>query len=196
MGKVIMDFTMSLDGFIAGPDDDIRRLFGWYSSGDTDFPVAGTSMSFKISRASADLLREAWGSLGALVTGRRDFDVSNAWGGKALMDLPTFIVTHNPPQAWLKPGSPFTFVTEGVEAAIQQAQQAACDKNVGVGGTQITQQALRAGLIDEIVIHLAPILLGSGIRLFDGLGPEPIDLESIDVINGTSVTHLLYRVVK
>jgi dihydrofolate reductase len=196
MGKVVAEFTMSLDGFIAGPNDEVDRLFGWYSAGDTEFPVAGAPMVFKISRASAELLRATWGEIGAIVTGRRDFDVSNAWGGQPLLGAPTFIVTHQPPREWDKPGSPFTFVTDGVASAIALAQRAAGDKVVGVGGTTIVQQGLQAGLIDEITIHLAPILLGSGIRLFDRLGPEPIDLEVAEVIEGTGVTHLRYRVVK
>ena len=195
MGKIMAGFTMSLDGFIADPNDDVSLIFKWYSAGDVDFPLAGPDLVFKISQASADYLREAWSTLGAIVTGRRDFDVSNAWGGKALMDLPMFIVTHNPPQEWLHEGSPFAFVTEGVEAAIEQARIAAGNKNVGVGGTQIVQQALRAGLIDQIDIDLAPVLLGAGIRLFDNL-PEPIELEIQRVVEGTGVTHISYRVCK
>jgi len=195
MGKVMAGFTMSLDGFVADPNDDVSLVFKWYSAGDVDFPLPGTNRVFKISQASADYLTESWSTLGAIVTGRRDFDVSNAWGGKALMDLPTFIVTHHPPQEWLHEGSPFTFVTEGVEAAIERARAAAGEKNVGVGGTQIVQQALRAGLIDQIDIDLAPVLLGAGIRLFDNL-PEPIELEIQRVVEGTGVTHISYRVVK
>lgn len=195
MGKVMAGFTMSLDGFVADPNDDVSLVFKWYSAGDVDFPLPGTNRVFKISQASADYLTESWNTLGAIVTGRRDFDVSNAWGGKALMDLPTFIVTHHPPQEWLHEGSPFTFVTEGVEVAIERARAAAGEKNVGVGGTQIVQQALRAGLIDQIDIDLAPVLLGAGIRLFDNL-PEPIELEIQRVVEGTSVTHISYRVVK
>ncbi len=97
MGKVITGFTMSLDGFIAGPNDDIRRLFTWFSSGDTPFPVPGTDMVFRISRASADHIGELWGSIGALVTGRRDFDVSGAWGGKPPVRLAC--VYRDPPPA-------------------------------------------------------------------------------------------------
>ncbi len=172
------------------------RLFGWYSAGDTEFPAAGTGMVFKISRASAELLWATWGRLGAIVTGRRDFDVSGAWGGTPPLGVPTFIVTHRVPQEWVREGSPFTFVTDGVASAITQARQAAGDKDVGVGGTTIVQQALLAGLIDNIRIHLAPVLLGAGIRLFDRLGPDPIALESTGVIEGTGVTHLQFRVVK
>ena len=196
MGKVIVEFTMSLDGFIAGPNDEVDRLFRWYGSGDTDFPVAGTPMVFKVSRASAALLQNSWGRVGAMVTGRRDFDVSDAWGGTPPLGVPTFIVTHRVPQEWVKEGSPFIFVTDGVASAIAQAQQAAGDKDVGVGGTTIVQQSLRAGLIDEIRIDLAPVLLGAGIRLFDQLGPEPIDLEQLGVVEGEGVTHLHFRVIK
>ena len=200
MGKVIAEFTMTLDGFIAGPNDEVDRIFRWYSSGDTEFPVPGSSMVFKISRASAELLQATWGTIGAIVTGRRDFDVSGAWGGQPPLNVPTFIVTHRIPQEWvgypLGKGSPFTFVTDGVESAVAQARQAAGDKNVGIGGSTITQQCLQAGLLDAIHLHLVPILLGAGIRLFDHLGPDPIDLESTGVIEGTGVTHLHFRVVK
>jgi dihydrofolate reductase len=196
MRKVTAQFTMSLDGFIAGPNDEVDRLFRWYSSGDTDFPVSGTDMVFRISRASAEHLREEWAKIGAIVTGRRDFDVSNAWGGTSPLGVPIFIVTHRVPQEWVKEGSPFTFVTDGVESAIAKAKKAAGDKNVSVGGTQIVQQCLIAGLLDEIYIDLAPILLGSGIRLFDNLGTEPIELESTGVVEGSGVTHLKFRIVR
>jgi dihydrofolate reductase len=105
-------------------------------------------------------------------------------------------VTHTPPQEWLKNESLFTFVTDGVESAIEKAKQTAGDKNVSVGGSKITQQCLKAGLIDEIQIDLVPILLGAGIRLFDDLGATPIELESTGMIEGTGVTHLRFRVVK
>jgi dihydrofolate reductase len=138
----------------------------------------------------------AWSRIGALVTGRHDFDVSGAWGGQPLQGWHTFIVTHNPPAEWTQPGSPFHFVTDGVESAIAQAQQAADGKDVAVGGTTIVQQALRAGLIDEISIELVPMLLGSGTRLFDHLEMHPTDLEIVRVIPTRDVTHLHYRVVK
>jgi dihydrofolate reductase len=196
MGKVITGFTMSLDGFIAGPGDDVQQLFKWYFSGDTEFPLEGTNLVFKMSRASADLFGEVWSSFGALVTGRRDFDVSNAWGGTPPLGVPTFIVTHHPPQEWVTKQPLFTFVTAGVESALAQARQAAGDKNVGIGGTTIVQQCLSAGLLDEIYISLAPVLLGAGIRLFDHLGPTPIQLESTRVLDTPGVTHLVFRVVK
>ncbi len=107
-----------------------------------------------------------------------------------------FIVTHRIPQEWAHAGSPFTFVTEGVESAIMLAQKAAGDKVVNVGGTTIVQQCLKAGLLDGIHIHLAPVLLGAGIRLFDKLGAEPVGLEIARVVETPQVTHLQYRVLK
>jgi dihydrofolate reductase len=196
MGKVTAQFTMSLDGFIAGPNDDVSQIFRWYSSGDTDFQASSTDPVFKISRASAELLRKEWGKFGAIVTGRRDFDVSKAWGGNCPLGVPIFIVTHNAPQEWVKEGSPFTFVMDGVESAIEKAKQVAGDRNVSVGGSTIIQQCLKGGLLDEIQIDLVPILLGAGIRLFDHLGTESIELENIGVIEGSGVTHLRFRVIK
>lgn len=196
MGNVITGFTMSLDGYIAGPNDDIRQLFKWFSSGDTPFPVPGTDMVFQISKASADVIGPLWGAIGAMVTGRHDFDVSGAWGGKPPYAWPSFIVTHNPPQEWLTKDSPFTFVTEGVERALEHARQAAGNKHVVVGGTTIVSQCLQAGLLDEIHIDLASMLLGNGKRLFDHLNMAPIELERLNVVEGTDVTHLSFKVVK
>ncbi len=196
MGKVFTQFTMSLDGLIAGPNDEIGSLFRWYRSGDTDFPVVGTPMVFKIARASADLLQAEWGAIGAIVTGRRDFDVSDAYGGKPPLGVPLFVVTHRAPQEWVKEGSPFTFVTDGVASAIKKAKTVAGDKTVSVGGTKIVQQCLMAGLLDEIRIDLVPILLGAGIRLFDNLGTQASELESLGVVEASGVTHLRFRVIK
>jgi dihydrofolate reductase len=105
-GKTMASCTMSLDGCIAGPNDAGDRLFRWYASGDTAFPVADGARVCKIARASAELLQETRGTTGAIVTGRRDFGVSGAWDGKPPLDVPTFIVTHRIPQAWVKEGSP------------------------------------------------------------------------------------------
>jgi dihydrofolate reductase len=131
-----------------------------------------------------------------LVTGRRTFDLTGGWGGKHPLDVPVFIVTHTVPREWNYEGSPFTFVTDGLESAVEQARAVAGDKDVGVIGASLVQQCIRAGLLDEIHIDLVPVLLGDGIRLFDHLGTEPIELESTRVIEGAGVTHLTFRVVK
>jgi dihydrofolate reductase len=204
MGKVIFENSVSLDGFVAGPNDNPENglgdggeaLFRWYSSGDVAFPLAGTDMVFHISRASADLLTEEWGKLGAMVAGRRMFDIAHAWGGYPPGGGPCFIVTHHPPEEWLKADSPFTFVTDGVESAIRQAKQAAGNKDVSLASASIAQQAIKAGLLDEIMMSLTPVLLGGGVRLFDKLGVTPLQLEIIRVVAGKDVTHLKYRIIK
>jgi dihydrofolate reductase len=204
MSKVFVELSMSLDGFVAGPNDGPEnglgdggeQLFHWYNSGDTAFPLPGTDMVFQLSRASAELLQDEWANIGAMVAGRRMFDIAHAWGGNPPGGGPCFIVTHTAPREWLKPGSPFTFVTDGVESAIRQAKQAAGDKNVSASSASIAQQCLKAGLLDEIRIDLAPVLLGAGVRLFDHLGAAPIELERTRVVEAPHVTHLRFRVVK
>lgn len=199
MGTVGAGFSMSLDGFIAGPNDDTSRVFAWYFAGDTDVTVTigESDLDLKMSLESAEMYEEIGQSVGAIVSGRRMFDVAEAWGGKHPMNVPVFVVTHHPPQEWVnKEGSPFTFVTDGVESAIRQAKAVAGDKSVGVGGADITRQCLQAGLLDEIQLDLVPVLLNEGIRLFDHLGLEPVELENLGVTQGKGVTHLRFRVVK
>ncbi len=202
MGKVIFNMTMSLDGFVAGPNDGPAnglgdggdRLFEWYFSGNTEIHIPGSPM-LKVSPQSAELLKEALESSGAMVTGRKTFDIAGGWGGHPPGE-PCFVVTHTVPQDWVREGSPFIFVTDGVESAIRQAQQAAGEKNVVVSTASILQQCLAAGLVDELDIDLVPVLLGAGIRLFDNLGAKPIKLEIARVVEAPGVTHLRFRIVK
>jgi dihydrofolate reductase len=204
MGKVAVGLTMSLDDFIAGPNDGPERplgeggerLFEWYSGGDTEYEMPGTGMVFRISPQSVELLREVNERMGAFVTGRRTFDIANGWGGNPPLDVPTFVVTHSVPEEWIYEGSPYTFVTDGVERAVELAKEVAGGRDVAVGAASIAQQCIRAGLLDEVHANLAPVLLGGGIRLFEHLGTTPIDLESTRVIEAPGVTHLTFRVVK
>jgi dihydrofolate reductase len=204
MGKIRTGHSTSLDGFIAGPNDGPEipmgksgeQLLAWYSGGDTEYRLPGTEMVFMVSPQTAELLRETRRTTGALVTGRRTFDLTNGWGGRHPLDVPVFVLTHSVTQDWVYEGSPFTFVTDGLESAVEQARAVAGDKDVGVIGASLVQQCIRAGLLDEIHIDLVPVLLGDGIRLFDHLGTEPIELESTRVIEGAGVTHLTFRVVK
>jgi dihydrofolate reductase len=131
-----------------------------------------------------------------LVTGRRTFDIANGWGGRHPVNVPVFVVTHSVPQEWVYEGSPFTFVTDGVQSAIEQAKAVAGDNDVAVGAASIVQQCIKAGMLDEIHIDLVPVLLGNGVRLFDHLSTELIELEITQVIEGAGVTHLTFRVVK
>ncbi len=204
MGKVATGLSMSLDGFVAGPNDGPgqplgeggERLFEWFSAGDTEYGLPGTEMVFMVSQQSAEMLWEAHAGMGAFVTGRRTFDITNGWGGSPPLGVPAFVVTHTVPQGWDYEGSPFTFVTDGVESAVEQARAAAGDKNVAVGAASIVQQCIRAGLLDEIHVDLVPVLLGGGVRLFEHLGTTPIELERTRVIEAPDVTHLTFRVVK
>ena len=204
MGKIRTGHSTSLDGFIAGPNDGPNapigeggeRLLAWYSAGDTEYRLPGSEMVFKVSPQTAELLREIRATTGALVTGRRTFDLTNGWGGRHPLDVPVFVVSHTIPQEWVYEGSSFGFVTDGLESALEQAKAIAGDKDVGVVGASLVQQCIRAGLLDEIHVDVVPVLLGGGVRLFDHLGTELIELESTRVIEGAGVTHLTFRVVK
>jgi dihydrofolate reductase len=204
MGRVAVGLTMSLDGFIAGPNDGPERplgeggerLFEWYSGGDTEYELPGTGMVFRISPESVELLREVNERMGAFVTGRRTFDIANGWSGNPPLGIPTFVVAHSVPEEWVYEGSPYTFVTNGVERAVELAKEAAGDMDVAVGAASVAQQCIRAGLLDEVHVNLAPVLLGGGVSLFEHLGTTPIDLQSTRVIEASGVTHLTFRVVK
>jgi dihydrofolate reductase len=171
-----------------------ERLVAWYAGGDTDYRLPGTDMVFKVSAPTAEFLRETRETTGALVFGRETFDLTHGWGGNHPLDVPVFVVSSSVPQAWVSEGSPFPFVTDGLESALEQAQAVAGDKDVGVGAASIVQQCIRAGLLDEIHLDLVPVLLGGGVGLFDHLGTGPIDLERTRVIEGAGVTHLTFRV--
>lgn len=204
MTNVIVELSISLDGFVAGPNDGPdnplgdggQRLFDWYQSGDTALALPGTDMVFRVHRTSAELLREQWSTFGAGVAGRRMFDIARAWEGKPPVDGPAFIVTHHPPQEWIYEGSPFAFVTDGVESAVQQAIAAAGGKNVTISSASIAQQCLNAGLLDEIHLDVAPVLFGGGVRLFDHLRVAPVELERIRVVETPDVTHVQFHVIK
>lgn len=191
MSMVYIRKTMSLDGFIADKDDGVGRLMQWYRSGDTEFRLPD-GMVFKLSAASLEDFQAMLNTTGAVVGGRRDYDVSQ-YGDDHPMGIPHFVVTHHPPE---RAGSWFTFVTDGVASAVQQARQAAGEKNVVVTGANTVQQCLTAGLIDEIHIDLVPLLLGEGIRLFENLESAPFELEPRQVIEAAGVTHLKYRVMR
>lgn len=203
MGKVVFNMTVSLDGFVAGPNDNPDNglgdggepLFNWYFGGETEVPISDGNMVLRVSPQSAKILQEAMQAYGAGVWGRKTFDIAHAWDGHP-PGSPAFIVTHHVPQEWVYEGSPFTFVTDGVESAIRQAQEAAGDKDVVLCTASILQQCLNAGLVDEIHIDVAPLLLGKGVRLFDQLEIKPTELERIRAVAAPGVTHLGFRVIK
>jgi dihydrofolate reductase len=203
MGKVVFNMTVSLDGFVAGPNDNPDNglgdggdaLFNWYFNGNTEVPISDGQMVLKVSPQSAGVLQEAMQNYGAGVWGRKTFDIARAWNGHP-PGSPAFIVTHRAPQEWIYAGSPFTFVSDGVASAVRQAQQAAGEKDVVICTASILQQCLNLGLMDEIHVDVAPLLLGRGVRLFDQLKIPPTALERLRVVDAPDVTHLGFRVLK
>jgi dihydrofolate reductase len=195
--KVVAIMSMSLDGYVADPNDGVAEVFDWYfQSGDVEFNTGGSDpMTFKVSAPSAEHLKHLWAELGAVLTGRATFDVAQGWGGNHAWG-PAFVLTHHIPAGWPRPDSTVHFVTDGIESAVKQAKAAAGGKNVAVHGADTIQQLLNAGLLDEIHVDVAAVLLGSGVRLFEGLTGTPANLGNPKVTAGVGVTHLRYPVRK
>jgi dihydrofolate reductase len=189
--------SMSLDGYVADPDDGVDEVFDWYFAGDVEVPTASGSsgMTFRVSAPSAEHLRGLTAEIGAMLTGRRTFERAEGWGGNHPWDVPAFVVTHQVPDGWPRPDSTVHFVTDGLESAVAQAKAAAGSKSVGVHGADTIQQLFNAGLLDEIHVDLAAVLLGGGVRLFDHLEGTPALLGNPTVVNGVGVTHLRYPVL-
>jgi dihydrofolate reductase len=204
MGKVTTGFSMSLDGFVAGPNDGLEnslgdggdRLFRWYFTGDAEIEVPNGDGAIKMSREGGEMVKKAGAAAGVLVTARRTFDIDNAWGGKHPMGVPMVVLTHRIPREWVMEGSPFTFVTDGIESAIKKAKEIAVDKNVVIGAPSVVKQCLNAGLLDEIHIDLVPLLLGRGVHLFDSLEIEPTDLRLEDITRSAGVIHMTFSVLR
>jgi dihydrofolate reductase len=196
MAKVVADMSMSLDGFIADPADGVDELFGWYGNGDVEVPSADERWTFNVSAASAEQLRPAFsGAVGALIAGRRVFDQTQGWGGRHPVGAPVFVVSHSVPAGWPRPDSATTFHDDAL-AALDAAKAVAGDRIVAVATPSLTQQYLNAGVLDEIVVALIPVLLGDGIPFFANLAKAPVRLSDPKVVEGTGVTHLTYRVLK
>lgn len=196
MTKVIALMSMSLDGFVADPDDGVEEVFDWYFAGDVEVPTArGTSgFTFRVSRPSAEHLNGLMGEIGAMLTGRRTFERAGGWDGQHPWGVPAFVLAHAVPEGWPRPGSTVRFVTDGLERAVAEAKAAAAPRSVGVHGADTIQQLLNAGLLDEIHVDLAAVLLGGGVRLFDRLERTPAVLGDPTVVAGVGVTHLRYPV--
>ena len=194
MAKVVAFMSMSLDGYVADAKDGVAEVFDWYFSGNVVVPTGTDAMTFRVSPPSAELLRRVMAEAGAFLTGRRTFEVAGGWGGRHPWNVPAFVVTHHVPDGWPRPGSTVQFVTDGIETAVARSRSAAGAKSVFVHGADTIQQCLNAGLLDEIHVDLAAVLLGSGVRLFDHLANTPVVLGDPTVVAGLGVTHLRYPV--
>jgi dihydrofolate reductase len=213
MGVTFVDISVSLDGFVAGPNATREeplgeggerlhewavRVAGWRESHGREGGETGVD---------DEVMREAIDRAGAVVMGRRMFGGGEGpwdeawegwWGDDPPFHVPVFVLTHHPRDPLVKEGgTTFTFVTDGIESALDQARAAAGDGDVTIaGGADVVRQYLRAGLVDDFQIHVAPVLLGDGVRLLDGLGTDEIRLEVTRAIDSPLVTHIAYRVVR
>lgn len=192
MGSVIANMSMSLDGFVAGPDDDVEHVFAWYNAGPVEVGTENPDLTVNLTEESADVFRP--GTLAALICGRRLFELTDAWGGRHPMGAHVFVVTHSVPDGWPRADAPFTFVTDGVASAVRQARELAGDGDVAIATPTITQQCLDLGLIDVVAVDLVPVVLGEGIPFFGGLANKPVMLETPTVVEAKGVTHLHYAV--
>lgn len=203
MGKVALDKSISLDGFITGPNprpeaglgDGGERIFEWMMAASDD------GASRELSDAWDQLFGDRFNETGAVIMGRNMFDIIDSPNGWVAPDgtaftWPCFVLTHRPLRDEIKGQTPFTFVNDGIERALAQARAAAGDKDIGLAGANVFQQFLRAGYVDEIHLHVVPVLLGAGTPLFDQLGTEHIELEQIRHLETPGATHLSYRVVR
>jgi dihydrofolate reductase len=188
MSVSVLDMSMSLDGYIADPDDflggdDGERLHQWADAKDESGQPSELVKQFQ----------DEWNAAGAVVAGRRTAELMDHWGGSH-NGLPIFVPSHRPPGPAARWGYPLvTYVTEGIQSAMAQAKAAAGDRDVQVRGAYTAQRAIEAGVLDEVQIHQIPVLLGAGRRMFDVL-PSLIELEIIRVVDTPVATHIRYRV--
>jgi dihydrofolate reductase len=215
MTQLTFDISMSLDGFVAGPNPTVQEPLGEGGEGLHEWIYGLKSWRARhavpggIGGADDDVVRETIEATGAVVMGRRMFSGGEGpweddpvaggwWGDDPPFGVPVFILTHHARDTETKlGGTTFTFVTDGPESAVAQARAAAGGKDVAIGGgASVAQQCLRAGLLDVMQIHLIPVLLGDGVRLFDGLGANAADLEITRTIESPAVTHIRYRVAQ
>jgi len=191
MGTVVMYASVSVDGFIADAGDQPGPLFDWLLSGDVPLDESGV---LKVSQASYDYTRPYWDGIGATVVGRHVFDLTDGWDGTPPAGVAhVVVVTHRPPPEGWDPEAPFHFV-DGVEAAVAMAQQLAGDRIVEVSAGDVGGQVFAAGLVDEVRMDVAPVVIGSGKRYFGSLA-APHVLEQPDaVVQGNRVLHLRFSV--
>jgi dihydrofolate reductase len=194
MTNVITHMTMSLDGFIAAPDDNPGELFDWYQAGDVAVHHASPDLGdFNVDEASAAVLGDLLGSAGALISGRHLFDITNGWNDAHPTGAKVVVVTHEPPADAAERWPKTTFVG-GVEEAVAKAKELAGDGDVSIASPTIIQQALDLGLVDEVAISLVPVLFGEGKTYFGELGDGHLMLEDPDVVQGRRALHLRFKV--
>lgn len=194
MGKVISHMTMSLDGYIADPNDQVGELFDWYQAGDVAVEHANEELDdFKVDEASAQVLGDLLGTAGALIAGRRLFDIAQGWNDSHPTGAKVVVVTHEPPPDAAERWPKTTFVS-GVEEAVAKAKQLAGEHDVTIASASVIQQALDLGLVDEIAVSLVPVLFGEGKSYFGDLRDGHLMLEDPDVVQGRRAVHMRFKV--
>jgi len=193
MGKVLTHMTMSLDGFIADPNDQVDELFEWYGAGDLAVPSANDDVAFNLDETGAETWQALTGRVGAVVSGRRLFGLTDGWGDNHPAGGPVVVVTHHPPDDATTRWPRTTFV-DGVETAVAKAREIAGDDDVTIMSPTIIQQALDLGLVDEVCISLVPVLFGEGIAYFGPLQQGHLLLEDPVVQQGRRALQLRYPV--
>jgi dihydrofolate reductase len=199
MSRSVLYMSMSLDGFIAGPNDQpenpggdrFMRLHQWFGFPTDATPNPGTAVESEIGKQFLDEIRET----GAVLSGRNTVEQVDHWGGDHHGGVRIFVPSHRPPGANAAKYPLVTYVADGIVSAMVQAKAAAGDRDVLVHGAYTAQTALEAGVLDELQIHLIPVLFGGGRRLFDLL-PERVELEIVRVIDTSEATHIRYRVAR
>jgi dihydrofolate reductase len=190
MSTVVMHAVVSVDGFLADPNDDVGPLFEWYFNGDAAIVAGGP---FAVSRRSADYVRPMWQSIRAMVIGRRLFDLTNGWDGKPPTEAQVVVVSHRPkPDRW-HPEAPYVFMTD-IAAAVATAREVAADGIVALAAGDVGGQALALGLVDEVAMDVVPVVFGSGKRYFGSVSSQHLLDDPHVVIQGDRVLHLRYRV--
>lgn len=195
MARVIMHAVVSVDGFIARPDDSVGPLFDWYGNGDTELATA-SGWTFRVSRTSAEHVQPFWDSVSVTVIGRHLFDTTDGWDGKPAAGDELVVVTHRPlPDGWLAAHPDAPFHTAGsVEAGIALAAELAGDGLVCVTAGDVGGQAFSAGLVDEIAMDVVPVVMGEGVRFFGGHAGTVLLDDPDRVVRGDRVLHLRYTV--
>lgn len=194
MTKTIMYAAVSADGYVGRTDGQVGQLFDWFGSGEVTWDCWGAEL--RTAQATKDFIETVYtAEIGAMVVGRYVFDQTNGWDGQAVAGDHVFVVTHEPPTDWeYADTAPFTFVTDGVESAIAQAREVAGDRIVDVAAGNVGGQALRLGLIDQVVMNVVPVVFGEGRPYFGSAGGEVTLADPSLVAQGHRVTHLLYDV--
>ena len=203
MGKVVGFITMSMDGFVAGPNDRLgaglgdggERLHYWHFGGPFTYEDDARGTLGSPSEVDQEYLDGVFSPAGSWLVGRTMYDLADGWGDDPGFGVPVFVVTHRPHEIVVKGNTTFEFVTDGIDAALERAREAAGDKNVIVmGGADLMRQYLAAGLVDELTLTIAPVLLGAGKRLFDGIECTDLGFDRTAVIESPYATHLRYEV--